>query len=98
MACRLPTATPHLSIHDGFAFALAESRPGCILLTDDGGLRRLAEENDIEVHGVIDEIHANGLATAQALLEALHSLAADDSVRLPRRDLAAQIRRYAKAK
>ena len=67
VACRLPTATPHLSIHDGFAFALAEGRPGCILLTDDGGLRRLAEENDIEVHGVlwvIDEIHANGLATA----------------------------------
>lgn len=93
-------ALPHLSIHDGFAFALAESRPGCILLTGDGGLRGLAEENDIEVHGVlwvIDEIHANGLATTQALLEALHGLAADDSVRLPRRDLAAQIRRYAKA-
>src|ERR1051326_2754499 len=33
---------PHLSIHDGFAFALAESCPGCVLLTGDGGLRGLA--------------------------------------------------------
>lgn len=28
---------PRLSVHDGFAFALAESRPGCILLTGDSG-------------------------------------------------------------
>jgi hypothetical protein len=28
-------ALPHLSIHDGFAFALAEQNPGCILLTGD---------------------------------------------------------------
>ena len=26
---------PQLSVHDGFAFALAESHPGCILLTGD---------------------------------------------------------------
>jgi hypothetical protein len=30
-------ALPHLSIYDGFAFALAERCPGCILLTGDGG-------------------------------------------------------------
>lgn len=40
---------PHLSIHDGFAFALAEMCPGCILLSGDGELRTLAEEHDIEV-------------------------------------------------
>src|SRR6266508_2690116 len=33
---------PHLSIHDGFAYALAESHKGCILLTGDGRLRALA--------------------------------------------------------
>ena len=38
---------PHLSIHDGFAFALAEGHPGCILLTGDGGLRDLATRHDM---------------------------------------------------
>jgi hypothetical protein len=90
---------PHLSIHDGFAFALAESRRGSIFLTGDGGLRALAVEHGMEVHGVlwvIDKIHTNKLAHAEALLEVLRGFAADESVRLPRRDLAAQIRRYAK--
>jgi GNAT superfamily N-acetyltransferase len=93
-------ALPHLSIHDGFACALAESRPGCILLTGDGGLRVFAERNAIEVHDVlwvVDEIHGHGLATAEMLLEALRGLAADGNVRLPRWELAAQIRRYTKA-
>ena len=44
---------PGLSIHDGFAFALAESCPGCVLLSGDGGLRDLAAEHNIEVHGVL---------------------------------------------
>src|SRR5262245_10735174 len=42
-----------LSIHDGFAFALAESCPGCILLTSDGGLRQLAMRHKMEVHGLL---------------------------------------------
>ena len=64
---------PHLSTHDGFAFALAESIEGCILLTGDGRLRALAEEHEIEVRGllwVIDEIYANGLASREDLLTA----------------------------
>ena len=51
---------PMLSVHDGFAFALAEGCPGCILLTGDSQLRSLANEEGIEVHGVlwiIDEIY-----------------------------------------
>lgn len=50
----------HLSIHDGFAYALAESHPGCILLTADRALRAFARKHKIEVHGVlwvIDELH-----------------------------------------
>src|SRR3990170_4390310 len=35
---------PHLSVHDGFACALAESRLGCILLTGDRQLRRFARK------------------------------------------------------
>src|ERR1035438_4523088 len=30
---------PRLSVHDGLAFSLAESRPGCILLSGDEALR-----------------------------------------------------------
>ena len=58
---------PHLSIHDAFAFALAERHPGCIILTGDRGLRTLAMEHAIEVHGVlwvIDDIHRNQLTAA----------------------------------
>lgn len=91
---------PHLSIHDGFAFALAESCSGCILLTGDRGLRGLAVRHKMEVHGVlwvIDEIHANGLATTGDLLAVLRGFASDRTVRLPRRELAVYIRRYANA-
>jgi len=88
---------PHLSIHDGFAFALAESYRGCILLTGDGVLRDLADKRDIEAHGVlwvIDEIHRHAISTAENLLAALRVLAADPAVRLPHRELAAYIKRY----
>lgn len=88
---------PHLSIHDAFAFALAEINPGCILLTGDGPLRALGEDQGIEVHGVlwvIDEIQSNILANAGDLLEALRMFASDPTVRLPRRTLTSYIKRY----
>ena len=90
-------AHARLSIHDGFAFALAESRPGSILLTGDGDLRAAAERHKIEVHGllwVIDEIHGNGLASAEDLLAVLRSFQDDATVRLPRRELTAAMKRY----
>lgn len=86
-----------LSIHDGFVFALAESIPGCVLLTGDGGLRVVAKQHTIEVHGllwVVDEIHENGLASMDDLLAVLRGFQEDPSVRLPRRELAAHVRRY----
>jgi hypothetical protein len=85
---------PHLSIHDAFAFALAEANPGCILLTGDGGLRGLATKQDITVHGVvwvIDEIHAKELAAIGDILSALRLFTDDITVRLPRRSLATHI-------
>lgn len=88
---------PHLSIHDGFAFALAESCHGCILLTGDGPLRALAYAQDMEVHGVlwvVDEIHRHAISTAETLLTALQLLAGDPAVRLPHRELAAYIKRF----
>ncbi len=90
-------AAPQLSAHDGFAFALAESHPGCILLTGDGYLRKLATSSSIQVHGflwLIDEIHRNRLSTAQILCTALQLLANDPAVRLPQRELAAYVKRF----
>jgi predicted nucleic acid-binding protein len=88
---------PRLSIHDGFAFALAEGHPGCILLTGDDWLRQFAVQHHIEVHGVlwvIDEIYRNALNTPAQLVLALRFLAVDSTVRLPRRLLSTYIRQY----
>jgi predicted nucleic acid-binding protein len=96
-AQQVTRAVPQLSVHDAFAFALAESHAGCILLTGDGGLRDLAGQHEIEVHGVLwalDEIHRCKLATAETLRACLELFAADPTVRLPRRQLALYIRRY----
>jgi hypothetical protein len=92
---------PQLSVHDGFAFALAESHPGCILLTGDNRLRTLATQHAMEVHGVlwiIDEIYRMRLTSAATLLAALHTFAGDPTVRLPRRELRAYIKRFERKK
>jgi predicted nucleic acid-binding protein len=71
---------PRLSVHDGFAFALAESHPDCILLSGDDRLRTLAAEHAIEVHGVLwvlDQIHANRLTPTQAVLNVLRAFMED---------------------
>lgn len=88
---------PRLSVHDGFAFALAESQPGCILLSGDGELRKFASAQFIEVRGVlwvIDELHRHAVVPVPALLAALAFFDSDATVRLPARDLAAAIRRF----
>lgn len=88
---------PRLSVHDGFAFALAESQPDCILLSGDDRLRTLAAVHHIEVHGVLwvlDQLHANLLIPPDALLSVLRAFLDDATVRLPRRELSGYIRRY----
>lgn len=88
---------PHLSVHDGFACALAESRSGCILLTGDRQLRSFARKQGIVVHGVLwvmDELHAHTISTAATLLAALRILNDDPTVRLPPQELAAYLKRY----
>jgi len=88
---------PQLSVHDGFAFALAESHPECILLSGDEGLRTLAAKHAVEVHGVLwvlDQLHANDLTPAATILIVLRTFLADATVRLPRREVAAYIKRY----
>ncbi len=88
---------PQISVQDGFAFALAESKPGCILLAEVDRLRALATQHEMEVHGVLwalEEIQRNRLATAATLLCALQVFSADPTVRLPRREVDAYIKRY----
>jgi predicted nucleic acid-binding protein len=93
----LMIANPYLSLHDGFAFVLAEMHQGCILLTGDRRLRGLASASNIAVHGVlwaVDQIHANG-RSAKECHEALETLNGDPAVRLPPRELLAAIKRFA---
>jgi predicted nucleic acid-binding protein len=88
---------PRLSIHDGFAFAVADSHDGCILVTGDRLLRALATRHGIEVHGVlwiVAELHRHKLQTPRDLVAALRLFEQDPTVRLPRRELLASIRRY----
>ncbi len=81
------THSPRLSIHDGFAFALAEINSGCILLTGDNRLRRLATAHSIEVHGllwILDRMHEHKLRPAAALLVAIRTLESDPAGGFPR--------------
>lgn len=88
---------PQLSVHDGFAFALAEMHPGSILLTGDTALHVLASRNAVKVQGLLwafDEMYRNCLATPTVLLAALHKFAANPTVRLPLEEVTACIKRY----
>jgi hypothetical protein len=96
-AQQLIQESPRLSIHDGFAFVVAEAYKGCVLVTGDGQLRALALKHEIEVHGVlwiVDEMSRHSVENAHVLLTALRVFEQDASVRLPRRELLAAIRRY----
>lgn len=88
---------PALSIHDCFAFSLAERHPGCILLTGDNLLRTVAIGHDIEVHGVlwvITEIHKAGIAAPEEIITVLEFFENDPAVFLPRKDVRALIKYF----
>jgi hypothetical protein len=86
-----PTTRPCGSrsiVGDGFAYVLAESTQGCILLTGDAQLRSLAENNAIEVHGVLwvcEQIVVHQTGTSREVHAALMRLSHDLAARLPRR-------------
>lgn len=88
---------PRLSVHDGLAFALAEGHAGCILLSGDDALRTLAAAREIEVHGifwVLDQIYQQELGAAADIVTVLRTFVEDATVRLPRRELAAYLKKY----
>lgn len=96
-AIEVSQEVPRLSIHDGFAFSLAEQHEGSVLLSGDGALRSYAAACAMEVRGVlwvIDELHRHQIVSVTALVDALALFAADATVRLPAREVAAYIRRY----
>ena len=68
-------------------------------MTGDGPLRRIAEGNGIEVHGVLwatDELEANGVVPLAAIHEALRLFRDDELVFLPPEELLRRIRRLAR--
>jgi hypothetical protein len=68
------------------------------LLTGDGRLRTVANDHQIEVHGVlwaIDEMHQAATANVEQIIQALELFESNPAIfRLPGRDLRAFIRRY----
>jgi predicted nucleic acid-binding protein len=96
-ARQLMIENPHISLHDAFAFVLAEMHRGCILLTGDRRLRTLASASQIAVHGVlwvVDQMYTNGLS-AKGCHDALVGWSNDPAIRLPARELTAAIKRFA---
>ncbi len=88
-----------LKLNDCFALTLAEEIEECILLTGDGPLRRIAEGNGIEVHGVLwttDELEAHGVVPLAAIHEALRLFRDDALGFLPPEELLRRIRRLAR--
>ncbi len=80
-----------LSTPDTFAFSLAESRQW-VLLTGDGELRKLAQEQNVEMHGVLwlfDQFYEGGHVNNARLHAGLTALHNHPRCRLP----AAEIRR-----
>ncbi len=87
----------YLSVADTFALVVAETFTGSILLTGDGGLRRVAQARGIRVHGVLwllDELYTAKLLDAAAIVDALNVFDEDITVRLPRKVLDTYLQRY----
>jgi len=78
-----------LSTPDTFAFSLAEARRWT-LLTGDGALRGLCNQQGIEMHGVlwiIEELNRASIADTQTLHRALSTMHSHPRCRLPVADV-----------
>ena len=97
LAMRHMQTQRRLTVPDSFALALAK-RNGWTLLTGDGPLRELAKAEEVECHGVLwllDEFETQGAATYMQLLTVLELISAHPRCRLPRREIAIRLSRYA---
>ncbi len=87
---------PALSVTDAFALVLAGER-GWTLLTGDAVLRRVAERNGVDCHGLLwllDELESAGVAP-RVLRDGLRAIAEHPRCRLPRTEIRMRLRRYA---
>lgn len=85
-----------LSAPDTFAYALAELRQWP-LLTGDGGLRRLAEEQQIAFHGVLwicDQFEEGAHVPLPRLHAGLTALSSHPRCRLPVGEVQLRLKRY----
>ncbi len=85
-----------LSVADSFALALAKEQTW-LLLTGDGQIRELAEEEKIECHGLfwlLDTLEKSDTADFQILHEGLTAIASHPRCRLPRREIKTRLERY----
>jgi len=81
---------PALSLNDCFALVMAETTVDAVLLTGDQQLRRVAEQQGVEVHGILwilDQAYEGGTVDAVTLHAALRLLADDPLTRLPGKGL-----------
>ena len=88
---------PALSLPDCFALVLAV-RSRWILLTGDAELRRLANAERVECHGVLwlmDEMLHVAVASARQLHDGLEAIRTHPRCRLPRGEVRARLTRYA---
>jgi predicted nucleic acid-binding protein len=79
-----------LSVYDCFALAMAESIEQAILLTGDGHLRKVAQQHQVETHGIIwlcEQMRQHQTVAGKVLRVALAALHDDPRCRVPRREL-----------
>ncbi len=83
-----------VSLNDCFALSLALHRQWT-LLTGDGSLRRLADDNQVDCHGflwLVELAHGSG-ADAVVIVQGIRRLLAHPRCRLPRAEVEALLRK-----
>jgi hypothetical protein len=100
IAQNVRVAHPKLSLPDAFAYALASVR-GWTLLTGDGELRALAQDQQVPFFGVLwvlDQLFDGQVIEAAVIVAGLEAIAAHPRCRLPRAEIQVRLERYGKSK
>ena len=95
-ALRYRHKQPLISLPDSFALALA-ARNTWTLLTGDGALRGLANEEHIDCHGVLwmlDQMFEVAATSANELHAGLEAISAHPRCRLPKAEIRKRLRRW----
>ena len=95
-ALRYRREQPLLSLPDSFALALA-ARNTWTLLTGDGALRGLANEERVDCHGVLwllDQMFEVSAASANELYAGLKAISAHPRCRLPKAEIRKRLGRW----